>query len=118
MGKIVCAGLCEGRHPLPVDEYVYREISSVSDLDTLDRVACDFIAAHSLGHGAGELRLYVTGLTVALVAVINCCCRNGVNLTLLHFDRESGQFFPQPVETRVDCDFVAEGGYSGYSARC
>ena len=45
----------------------------------------------------GELRLYVTGLSVALVAVLNACRWMGVDLTLLHFDRASGEYYPQKV---------------------
>lgn len=44
-----------------------------------------------------SLVLYVTGLTVALVAVINACMRVGISITLMHFNRETGDYYPQDV---------------------
>lgn len=44
-----------------------------------------------------DLVLYVTGLSVALVAVINACMRVGISLTLMHFNRETGDYYPQDV---------------------
>lgn len=43
------------------------------------------------------LVIYVTGLTVALVAVINACLRVGISVTLMHFNRETGDYYPQDV---------------------
>lgn len=43
------------------------------------------------------LVIYVTGLTVALVAVINVCLRVGISLTLMHFNRATGDYYPQGV---------------------
>lgn len=43
------------------------------------------------------LVLYVTGLTVALVAAINACMRVGISITLMHFNQESGDYYPQDV---------------------
>lgn len=46
---------------------------------------------------AFDLVLYVTGLSVALVAVINVCMRVGISLTLMHFNKENGDYYPQDV---------------------
>lgn len=43
------------------------------------------------------LVLYVTGLTVATVAVINVCLHVGISLTLMHFNKETGDYYPQDV---------------------
>lgn len=43
------------------------------------------------------LVLYVTGLTVATVAVINVCIRVGISLTLMHYNRDTGSYYPQDV---------------------
>lgn len=43
------------------------------------------------------LVLYVTGLSVALVSVINVCMRVGISLTLMHFNRATGDYYPQGV---------------------
>lgn len=54
--------------------------------------------------GVGEkynLVLYVTGLSVALTAVINVCQRNDIALTLMHYDQGSGDYYPQEVLTKT-----------------
>lgn len=43
------------------------------------------------------LVLYVTGLSVALVSVINVCMRVGISLTLMHFNQTTGDYYPQGV---------------------
>lgn len=42
--------------------------------------------------------LYVTGLTAAVVAVINYCSYHAYNLTLMHYDVKSGKYLPQEVD--------------------
>lgn len=44
-----------------------------------------------------DLVLYVTGLSVALVAAINACMRVGISLTLMHFNQATGDYYPQGV---------------------
>lgn len=46
-----------------------------------------------------DLVLYVTGLTVATVAVINVCTRVGISVKLMHFNQETGDYYPQEVMT-------------------
>ena len=46
-----------------------------------------------------SLVLYVTGLTVATVAVVNVCIRVGISLTLMHYDQSTGDYYPQGVMT-------------------
>ena len=43
------------------------------------------------------LVIYVTGLTVALVATINACLRVGISVTLMHYNRDTGSYYPQDV---------------------
>ena len=43
------------------------------------------------------LVIYGTGLTVALVAVINACLRVGISVTLMHYNRDTGSYYPQDV---------------------
>ena len=90
--KNVKMGLCRGRHDIPgVENYIFP-----SQVDPLDLAGQAATAAAALA-GVEALDLYVTGLTVALVTVINHCRQAGISLTLYHFDRESGDYYPQPV---------------------
>ena len=44
-----------------------------------------------------ELDLYVTGLTVALIEVINFCNLYGVGLVLYHYDKLLDIYYKQDV---------------------
>lgn len=93
MAKIFKMALCEGRHEIPeaVDGAIFPQQLNPLDLEGMRSTATVKLA------GVEALNLYVTGLTVALVEVINLCHANGVALTLLHFDRETGKYYPQEV---------------------
>lgn len=88
-------GLVQGRHEIPdVSEYIFENA-----LDPADIQGIRSLAQQNLGFlKAGDsLTVYVTGLTVALVEVINICHEKGVRLTLMHFDRNTATYFPQEV---------------------
>lgn len=93
MAKKLEMALCEGSHEIPkaVDGAIFPQ-----QLNPLDLVGMRTTAAAKLA-GVEALDLYVTGLTVALVEVINFCRANGASLTLWHFDRGTGDYYPQAV---------------------
>lgn len=86
--------LCEGRHEMPdaVEGAIFGNSVDPLDVDGLEKIASEKLA------GVQHLRLYVTGLTVALVAVINVCHEKCIKLTLMHFDRGSGNYYQQMVK--------------------
>jgi hypothetical protein len=46
-----------------------------------------------------HLTIYVTGLSVALIAAINAAHFGGIrHITLMHYDRETGDYYSQDVE--------------------
>ena len=99
-------GLCEGRHAIPgVSEYIFPNNINPTDLSNMAETC------HNKLKECEQLNLYITGLTVALVSVINYCCINHIPLTLYHFDRDTNSYYPQYVKTQVDCDLLIEGGY-------
>ena len=85
--------LCQGRHEIPeaVDGAVFGNSLNPLDLEGMQGTVAAKLA------GVTTLNLYVTGLSVALVEVINFCHANGVVLTLWHFDRETGSYYSQKV---------------------
>ena len=85
-------GLCSARHAMPdcVQEFIFpNEISDPTDTESLYQ-----LAAQSL-KDCDSVTVYVTGLTVALGAVVSYCAKNAIGLTLMHFDRNSGDYYPQ-----------------------
>lgn len=117
--KKITIGLCSGRHPLPVDKYLFPEELNPTDFAAMERIAAERLAellpAETTAWQSGdnfvdmyeevrvhireaELVIYVTGLTAALIAALNAAKRMGVrSVTLMHFDRESESYIPQRV---------------------
>lgn len=118
--------LCEGRHEIPeaVDGAIFRsEIKDVTDTVHLEQSAFNGLwSAAFRRHKGGEagflttdpdwdgsdmeplrfaaglsVDLYVTGLTVALIAALNVCRAEGISVTLWHFNRATGRYYPQQV---------------------
>lgn len=114
--------LCAGRHEVPaaVDGAVFKEIANIKNVKFLESTAFNSIwnaayrraLAGEIGFlvECGEtfdsgfafsdkvkLNLYVTGLTVALIAVLNMCRSENIPVTLFHYDRETGEYFKQEV---------------------
>ena len=91
----VSMALCESHHAIPqaTDGTIFG-----SELDPLATTELETEAYNKLkGLEVKNLNLYVTGLTVALVSVINACRKLNIKLTLWHYDRDKGKYYPQSV---------------------
>lgn len=92
-------GLCEGRHEINdvTDGYIFgNTIADPTDTEGLKEEAIDFFLDKGV-KSTECINIYVTGLTVALIAAINAAKEIGVTVTLYHFDRETGNYFAQSV---------------------
>lgn len=91
-------GLIEGRHDLPVTEFIYQEgdITFPLDMGKLTEIADKRLSA--LGAITyTSLDIYVTGLTAATLAVMRVAFVRGYLVTFHHFDRNSGMWIAQDV---------------------
>ena len=88
-------GLCEGRHQIPVSDYIFNSdyFSSENMFDF------ESMKQHIEGklQGVDELALYVTGFTPALCEVINYCNLHNIKLTLYHFNRDINDYVKQEM---------------------
>lgn len=99
-------GLCQGRHDIPgVEEYIYPTEVDPTDLPGLRH------QVHESLRDCGSVDLYVTGLTVALVEVINYATKNNISLTLWHYNRDTGNYYSQSVATDYWEANLKEGEY-------
>ena len=80
------------RIPQAIDGSVFG-----TELDPLDLSGMEREAAKQLCD-VFTLNLYVTGLTVALIAVLNVCREQKIKVTLYHYNRETGNYYPQEVK--------------------
>ena len=99
--NIKVLGLCADRHELPaeVEGYIFDKIEDVTNLKAINA------QVHAL------LRVYVTGLSVALVAVINYCIRNLIPLELMHFNSATGEYYCQDTNADMWYTYLHEGDY-------
>lgn len=102
----VSMGMIKGRHEIPVEKYIFdNDIENVFDFKWMQNVI------HSKLLHVDSLNLYVTGLSVVLVEIINYCIFNNISLTLYHFDRESNGWVAQKTDTSFWAPYLKEGGY-------
>lgn len=80
---MVKVGLINNRHPMPVQNYIFeKEIKNVFD---------------SVYSGKNELVCYITGLSSVTAALVQVCAVYGVELTLMHYDRDTDEYVPQVI---------------------
>ena len=90
-GKEYSFALCAGRHDMPCEKAIFpQEIADPTNIWELYKQARNAIPAD-----AEIVRVYVTGLTVALGAVIQACVDRGLELIAMHYDRQSKVYFDQ-----------------------
>ena len=92
--KTLSLALCQGRHEMPAEVVgsIFGQEVDPLDVQGLEQIALDRVK------GLDSLTLYVTGLTVALVATLNACKKAGVKkVVLMHNNRDAGRYYPQEV---------------------
>ena len=103
-------GLVEGRHDLPVADFIYQEgdITFPLDMGHLARIAdkrlseLGAVSSFEDRFNPSCIDVYVTGLTAATTAVIRVALVKGYLLTLHHFDRDSQTWLPQQIIGKSD----------------
>lgn len=97
------AGLINGRHKIPVNNYIFEEaIEDVTDYGDMQCTVLKWIYQHCMIEEPVELYVYVTGLTAAMLSVVKVCNdlnNRGWNIILfaMNYDLVSGKYLKQPV---------------------
>lgn len=94
-------GLVEGRHPLPVQDYIFREgdITFPINQEELQRIIAERFEELGLPSMGKILQIYVTGLTPATTAVIRFAFLHYYYLTIMIYDRDSDSWIYEPIFT-------------------
>lgn len=108
--KNVKVGLVEGRHDLPVSDFIYQEgdITFPLDMKKLAQIAdkrlseAGAVSSFEDRFNPSQIDVYVTGLTAATTAVIRVALMKGYLLTLYHFERDSQTWLPQQIIGKSD----------------
>ena len=95
--------LCEGRHETPSelisDGAVFNYSltpDQIANPSLLKDLAGDRLIQVGLTKG-DRLNLVVTGLTIALVSTMNACRDLGIELNLLHYNRDTNDYIKQII---------------------
>lgn len=105
----VIAALIAGRHEgIPTDRYIFKEVpdNEIFEFKKMERNMNRFLIESGLVNrdcfgelcGTGvELYVYVTGLSCCTATVCKVCFKYGVPLTLLHYNRNKGNYCRQKI---------------------
>lgn len=89
--------LCEGRHAIPQakDGAIFPSIVKPV-VDELEAYADKFVRNHFVQ--GQTMHLYATGLTMALLAVLNACKKHSIPVVVFHYNRDTGDYDPQKIK--------------------
>lgn len=95
----ISVGTVSGRHQLPVQEYVINEeIEDVTDVDSIQKKVDKYFEENIANVDEKvEIILYVTGLTLVVLAIVNACKKYGCDLVCMHYDRENDCYIGQKI---------------------
>ena len=105
--------LCAGRHDTPAEKAIFQEIADPMATNALYKQANAAIPAD-----ATKLVVYVTGLTTAMLAVVQVCFDRGITLVAMNYDREVGEYLPQDVLWFDHCVFCGSPKWGDFCPRC
>ena len=91
-------GLVEGRHPLPVEEYIFTGELNPVNVDDIEKTAEQF-AESKKDFKAQVVNIYATGLTVALISAIKGFKKvfPEAQIVIKHYNRDTGEYFNQYI---------------------
>ena len=91
-------GLVKGRHKLPNDVTEYIFTRALTSEEMVDKNWLYLTASTALSKWKPtEVEIYVTGLTSALIAVLNVCRVHRIKAVCVHYDRQTGGWWRQEV---------------------
>lgn len=115
--ETIIIGLIKEGYSLPVDAYILDDkLDDINDYDyvknKIDKFINENVGYHKedgIGYdeegyevntickGDKDLIVCVTGITMAIAALIQVCGKYGINLTLLNYDTSTGKYEEQPL---------------------
>ncbi len=92
----------KGRHTIinkngeTVENYIFENIEDVKDLKSMYEVAYEKL--YTLKKDGGRVvHIYATGLTVAIITIINVVIDLSLELRIYHYDKDSDSYYMQAL---------------------
>lgn len=95
--KVAQVAICMNSYQTPATRFVYNHhIPNVIDMKELYEAANGMVT-NLAKDGVSTIELYINSLTAAALAFTSSCFDNGINLVAFHYDRDTGNWVPQPI---------------------
>lgn len=96
---ILNVGLFDGRHNLPVKDYIFTGEFSPTDIKKINTTASAFFGRvnHNWDTPPHTINIYITGLTAGTIAALSAASKifPKADIVCWHYDRDTGEYFPQ-----------------------
>lgn len=120
--KTIKIGVCEGRHNMPVDGYIFKKIEDPTDVEGLQEIAEEFFQKlweelphqecsywdengndHFIPKIDAKVEIFATGLTVAVIEAVKAALYycSPWDTIMMHYDASTGNYFPQKLNIFV-----------------
>lgn len=92
----VTVDLCKGRHWSSAERAIFDTIpvKRMFDFQWQEEQAGEFLGSFR----DKKISIYLSGLTSAVVSVLNVATRENISVTWLHYDYDSETYFPQHMD--------------------
>ena len=121
MKKLIKIGVCEGRHPLPVDYYIFPQEINPLEVEQLEEVSYSklveianreevvvqnetVVLDNQVGYQDitvkvfnAKVAIYATGLTVAVLAIVKAAKTLFAEVAVMHYDKSSDSYYEQKI---------------------
>lgn len=92
--------LCVGRHKTPCNDFIFGKVDNPIAFGKLERTAREKLDRACTRQEV--IVVYVTGLTPALIAVLNVACHRYKRIVLMHYNKEDSSYRSQLVNFNID----------------
>ena len=124
--SIIKVGVCEGRHEMPVRDFLFPQELDPTKVEEMEMQAWDKLKSMADEQGiqetwiidsdprstasparggrpyklryAAEVDIYATGLTAAVLAAVNIACLLFDEVKVMHYNRDTGEYYPQRIQ--------------------
>ena len=99
MKKPIRVGVCKGRHEMPCNLFVFdNTIADPTNVKEIEEEAVNFFKANFSDKPCNTIEIYVTGLTVAVIAAIKVATKYFCNVIAMHYDMKKDCYYMQSIK--------------------
>lgn len=106
IGNTVIVSMIQDRHRMPTQKAIFNNnIKDIFDFNYFDSTVEKFLLNdvgvrkddNDVYHGIRDLAVYISGLSTIQASIIKMCTKYNVNLTFIHYNKETGGWVSQQI---------------------